>query len=60
MPTAVAQPRQLALETPLGPGTLTLVGLTGHEAVSQLFAFELDLVAHEAPRFRSTSWSGSR
>jgi type VI secretion system secreted protein VgrG len=48
VPTAAAQPRQLALETPLGPGTLTLVGLTGREAVSQLFAFDLDLVARAA------------
>jgi type VI secretion system secreted protein VgrG len=45
VPTVAAQPRQLSLETPLGPGALTLVGLSGREAISELFGFELDLVA---------------
>jgi type VI secretion system secreted protein VgrG len=42
---AVVQPRQLGLETPLGPGALTLVGVSGREELSRLFSFTLDLVA---------------
>ena len=44
MPPA-PQPRQLGLDSPLGPGALTLVELSGHEALSQLFGFTLQLVA---------------
>ena len=40
-----SQTRQLTVVTDLAPGTLTLVGLQGHEALSQLYAFQLDLVA---------------
>jgi uncharacterized protein involved in type VI secretion and phage assembly len=35
----------LAITTPLGPGTVALVGLTGREAVSEPFLFELELRA---------------
>jgi type VI secretion system secreted protein VgrG len=48
VPPAAAQPRQLALETPLGPGALSLVGFSGREELSRLFAFRLDLVADNA------------
>jgi type VI secretion system secreted protein VgrG len=35
----------LAVATPLGPDDLLLVGFSGHEAISHLFSFQLDLVA---------------
>ena len=48
MPIAPAQPRQLALETPLGSRALTLVGFSGREELSRLFSYRLDLVADNA------------
>src|SRR5205823_5424627 len=35
----------MAVQTPLGADALLLVGFSGREAVSQLFSFQLDLVA---------------
>jgi type VI secretion system secreted protein VgrG len=37
--------RSLTVTTPLGPDTLLLQGFTGQEAISQLFHFDLDLLA---------------
>src|SRR3712207_940069 len=37
--------RTLAVATPLGADALLLVGLSGHEGLSQLFSFQLDLIA---------------
>lgn len=39
--------RLLALDTPLGKDALLLQGLSGYEAVSRLFAYELHLLAHD-------------
>jgi type VI secretion system secreted protein VgrG len=39
--------RPLEVTTPLGPDVLLLVGFTGQEAVSQLFSFQLDLLAEK-------------
>jgi len=38
----------LTLTTPLPPGTLLPTGFSGTEAISQLFAYDLDLVAENA------------
>jgi type VI secretion system secreted protein VgrG len=45
MPTYTQAGRPLELATPLGKDALLLVGLTGQEAVSRLFHFQLDLIA---------------
>jgi type VI secretion system secreted protein VgrG len=46
MATAYAQAeRPLAVNTPLGKDKLLLVGLSGHEGISQLFSFDLELLA---------------
>jgi type VI secretion system secreted protein VgrG len=37
--------RLIAIDTPLGPDVLLLRGFTGHEAISRLFNFELDLLS---------------
>lgn len=37
--------RPLTLTTPLGPDRLLLIGLRGREAFSQLYSFELELIA---------------
>lgn len=39
--------RQIGIETPLGQDALILRSFQGHEAISKLFAFELDLVSEE-------------
>jgi type VI secretion system secreted protein VgrG len=39
--------RLLALDTPLGKDVLLLQSLTGHEGISRLFSYELDLLAFE-------------
>lgn len=40
--------RQIAIDTPLGDDVLILRSFQGQEAMSKLFAFELDLVSEEA------------
>ena len=37
--------RLMKVTTPLGPNVLLLTGFRGHEAISELFCFELDLIA---------------
>ena len=39
--------RPIAVTTPLGPDALLLVGLRGQEGISQLFQFQLDLLAEK-------------
>lgn len=39
--------RQIGIETPLGEDVLLLRSFQGHEAVSRLFAFDLDLVSED-------------
>ena len=45
MPNYVQAERPLKVITPLGPDALLLVGFSGHEAVSHLFSYQLDLIA---------------
>src|SRR5437899_258619 len=45
MPTITQENWPIAVDTPLGPHVLSLVGFTADEYVSQLFHFQLDLVA---------------
>ena len=42
--------RLLQVTTPLGPDVLLLTGFRGHEAISQLFAFELELLAENGTK----------
>jgi type VI secretion system secreted protein VgrG len=39
--------RQIGIDTPLGEDVLVLRSFQGHEAISKLFTFELDLVSEE-------------
>ena len=45
MPAYSQSNSPLAVTTPLGEDLLLLIGFRGHEAVSQLFSFRLDLLA---------------
>src|SRR5438552_856659 len=45
MATYVQADRPLTVTTPLGEDVLLLVGFTGQEGISQLFSFQLDLLA---------------
>ncbi|MEK7407309.1 MAG: type VI secretion system tip protein TssI/VgrG, partial [Acidobacteriota bacterium] len=45
--TFTQQNRLLSLTTPLGPDKLLLRSFTGHEAISQIFHFQLDLLSTE-------------
>jgi type VI secretion system secreted protein VgrG len=40
--------RQIAIDSPLGEDVLILRSFQGHEAISKVFAFELDLVSEES------------
>lgn len=42
------QDKLIQLETPLGPDVLIVTNITGHEQMSRLFSFELDLVAQDS------------
>ena len=41
--------RLISLTTPLGEDVLLLAGLSGHEAISRLFSFHLDLLTEHGP-----------
>lgn len=41
--------RLISLTTPLGEDVLLLAGFSGHEAVSRLFSFHLDLLSEQPP-----------
>jgi len=41
--------RLISIDTPLGTDKLLLAGFTGHEAMSRLFSFHLDLLAEPEP-----------
>src|ERR1700733_9097510 len=43
------QERLIALTTPLGEDALLLASFSGHEAVSRLFSFQLDLLSEQGP-----------
>jgi type VI secretion system secreted protein VgrG len=43
------QERLIALTTPLGEDVLLLGGFSGHEAISRLFSFQLDLLSEKGP-----------
>jgi type VI secretion system secreted protein VgrG len=45
MPTYTQANRPLAITTPLGKDVLLLTGFRGHEAMSELFNFQIDLLA---------------
>ena len=45
MPTYTQKQRLLEITTPLGSDVLLLKGFSGFEAISQLFHFQLDLMA---------------
>lgn len=45
MPTYTQADRALSIKTPLGKDVLLLTGFRGHETISQLFRFHLDLLA---------------
>jgi type VI secretion system secreted protein VgrG len=45
MPTYTQADGPLAITTPLGKDVLLLTGIRGYEAISQLFNFQLDLLA---------------
>ncbi|HYE65342.1 MAG TPA: type VI secretion system tip protein TssI/VgrG, partial [Pyrinomonadaceae bacterium] len=45
MATYIQAERPMAVTTPLGPDVLLLVGFKGYEAISQLFNFQLDMIA---------------
>jgi len=53
MPTYTQAEGPLAITTPLGKDVLLLTGFRGSEAISQLFSFQLDLLAevHSAVKF---------
>jgi type VI secretion system secreted protein VgrG len=52
MPRYTQAKRPLAIKTPLGEDVLLLTGFLGHEAISQLFSFELDLLAEVESEIR--------
>src|SRR5580698_10398394 len=41
--------RLISLTTPLGDDVLLLAGFSGHEAISRLFSFHLDLLTEQGP-----------
>src|SRR5580658_85793 len=45
MPTYTQTDRPLIVTTPLGQDVLLLTGFHGHEGISQLFSFELEMLA---------------
>lgn len=52
MPGYTQANRPLSVTTPLGEDILLLVGFSGHEAISQLFSFQLDLWAEDPTKIK--------
>ena len=52
MSTYTQAHRPLAIKTPLGIDVLLLTGIRGHETISQLFNFQLDLLAKSQNEIR--------
>jgi type VI secretion system secreted protein VgrG len=52
--------RPIAVFTPLGPDTLLLTGLHGEEGLSQLYRFQLDLVAEDPQKVAFDKLLGNR
>jgi len=52
MPTHTQHDRPLVVTTPLGPDVLLLTDFRGHEGISQLFSFHLDLLAERETEVR--------
>src|SRR5947209_95132 len=60
MPTYTQDNRPLSVKTPLGKDFLLLVGITSHEAISQLFTFRLDLLAEDASKVKFEKLLGQK
>jgi type VI secretion system secreted protein VgrG len=60
MPTYTQDNRQLSVKTPLDKDILLLVGLTGQEAISQLFNFQLDLLAEDSSKVKFEKLLGQK
>jgi type VI secretion system secreted protein VgrG len=52
MPAYTQANRPLAVATPLGEDVLLLIGVNGHEAISQLFSYQLDLLAEDSSKVK--------
>src|SRR3954469_21993575 len=50
MATYVQADRPITITTPLGKDDLLMVGFDGHEAISQLFEFQADMIAENATK----------
>jgi type VI secretion system secreted protein VgrG len=60
MPTYSQGDRPLGITTPLGPDALLLTGLHGSEAISELFRFQLDLLAEVGTTIRFDAILGQK
>ena len=60
MPKFTQADRPITVTTPLGPDVLLLNGFSGHEGISQLFRFELDLLAEFGNDVRFESLLGQK
>ncbi len=60
MPTYTQENRPLSVTTPLGKDVLLLVGLTGHESISELFNFRLDLLAEDPNKVKFEKLLGQK
>src|SRR5258705_13946819 len=52
--------RPMSVKTPLGEDVLLLVGFSGHEAMSQLFSFQLDLWAEDPTKVKFDKLLGQK
>jgi type VI secretion system secreted protein VgrG len=52
MPSYVQADRPLRVKTPLGEDTLLLTGISGREAISELFRYQLDLMAENSTEIK--------
>lgn len=60
MPTYTQDNRPLSVKTPLGKDILLLTSISGHEAISQLFNFQLDMLAEDASKVKFEKLLGQK
>ena len=60
MPTYLQHERPLSVTTPAGADMLLLTGISGREAISELFRFQLDLLAENSAEVKFEELLGQK
>lgn len=60
MATYTQENLPLSIDTPLGKDVLLILGISGHESISQLFSFQIDLMAEDYTKIKFEKLLGQK